>query len=74
MELFRPRAAHRWHMKMKLTFMKRDGNIGKDFIIHWIFVYDMKHVLTAKYLFDEFLERYSRDFKITGGHHLIQVA
>ena len=28
----------------------------------------MKHVPTAKYLLDEFLEKCSRDFEITGGH------
>ena len=49
--------------------MKRDG---KDFIMHWIFVDDMEHIPTAKYLLDEFLEKYSRDFEITGRHHLME--
>ena len=42
--------------------------------MHRIFVDDMKYVPTAKYLslLDEFLEKYSRDFKITGGHHLME--
>ena len=46
--------------------MKRDG---KDFIMHGIFVDDMKHISTAKYLLDEFLEKYSGDLEITGEHH-----
>ena len=50
-------------------FMKRDG---KEFVIHGIFVDDMKHVPTAKYLLDEFLGKHSRDFEITGGHHLME--
>ena len=77
-------AARRWHTKIstwmedndyrevnseKTIFMKRDG---KDFIMHGIFVDDMKHVPTAKYLLDEFLEKYSREFEITGGHHLME--
>ena len=37
--------------------------------MHGIFVDDMKHVPTAKYILDEFLEKYFRDFEITGGHH-----
>ena len=53
-------------------FMKRDG---KEFIMHGIFVDDVKHVSTAKYLLDEFLdsnlEKYSRDFEITGGHQCL---
>ena len=49
--------------------MKRDG---KEFIMHGIFVDDMKHVPTAKYLLDEFLGKHSRDFEITGGHHLME--
>ena len=53
----------------KTIFMKRDG---KDFIMQLIFVDDMKHVPTAKYLLGEFLEKYSRDFEITGGHHLME--
>ena len=52
--------------RKKIIFMNRDG---KDFIMHGIFVDDMKHVPTAKYLLDEFLEKYSRDFEITGGLH-----
>ena len=45
---------------------------GKDFIMHGVFVDDIKHVPKAKYLVDEFLEKYSRFFEITGGHHLIK--
>ena len=77
-------AARRWHTKIstwmenndyapvnseKTIFMKR---VGEDFIIHGIFVDDMKHVPTAKYLLDEFLEKYTRDFEITGGHQLME--
>ena len=32
--------------------------------MHRIFADDMKHVPPAKYLLDEFLEKYSRDFDI----------
>ena len=39
----------------KTIFMKCDG---KEFIMHEIFVDDMKHAPTAKYLLDEFLEKY----------------
>ena len=60
-------ATCRWHTKIstwmedngyqavngeKTTFMKHDG---KEFIMHWIFVNDMKQVPTAKYLLNEFL-------------------
>ena len=53
----------------KTIFMKRDG---KELIMHGIFVNDMKHVPTAKYLVEEFLEKYSRNFEITAGHHLME--
>ena len=79
-------AARRWHTKISTwmdsndyravsshgemtIFMKHDGN---EFIMHGIFVDDMQHVPTAKYLLDEFLEMYSRDFEITGRHHLME--
>ena len=55
-------AARRWHTKI-LTWMEvndyravnRENTIfmncdKKEFIMHWIFVHDMKHVPTAKYL------------------------
>ena len=72
-------AARQWHTWMedndyepvnsdKTIFMKR---VGDDFIIHCIFVDDMKHVPTTQFLLDEFLETYSRDFEITGGHQLM---
>ena len=38
---------------VKTIFLKCDG---KEFIVHGIFVDDMEHVQTAKYLLDEFLE------------------
>ena len=47
----------------KTIFMKRDG---QEFIMHGIFVDDMKHVPTAKYLLGEFLEKYSRNSDIPG--------
>ena len=77
-------AARRWHTKISTwmehneysevnsdmtILMKRDG---KDFIMHVIFFDDVKHVPTAKYLLNEFLEKYSPDFEITGGHHLME--
>ena len=72
-------AARRWHTKIstwmedngypacnseKTIFMKRDGD---DFIIHGLFVDDIKSVPTKKSLLDEFLKKYSRAFQITGG-------
>ena len=36
----------------KRIFVKRDG---KEFIMHGIFVDDMKHVPTAKYLLDDII-------------------
>ena len=77
-------AARLWHTKIltwmedndyqavnseKTIFMKHDG---KEFILHEIHVDDMSPVPTAKYLLDEFLEKYSREFEITGGHHLME--
>ena len=53
----------------KTIFMKRNG---KEFIMHRIFVDDIKHVPTATYLLDEFLKNFSRDFEITAGHHLME--
>jgi len=72
-------AARRWHRKIstwmedngypavnseKTIFMKR---VDDDFIIHGLFVDDIKSVPTKKYLLDEFLAKYSREFEITGG-------
>ena len=41
--------------------------VGKDFIIHGLFVDDMEHTSTSQTLMDEFMQAYSRDFEITGG-------
>ena len=72
-------AARRWHLCIsewmekngypavnseKTIFMKRDGD---DFIIHGLFVDDMMHVPTCDRLKAEFLEKYTKDFDITGG-------
>ena len=48
----------------KTIFMKRNGD---DFIIHSLFVDDMMHVPTCERLKQEFLEKYTKDFEITGG-------
>jgi hypothetical protein len=48
----------------KTIFMKREG---KHFIIHGLFVDDMMHMANNKKLKNEFMEKYSRDFNITGG-------
>ncbi len=48
----------------KTISMKRQGN---DFIIHGLFVDDMMHVPTSDALKHEFMEKYTRDFDITGG-------
>ena len=72
-------AARRWHIHIsewmerngypainseKTIFMKRKGS---DFIIHGLFVDDMMHVPTCDELKDEFMEKYKKDFDITGG-------
>ncbi len=72
-------AARRWHKHSsawmeangyfavnseKTIFMKREG---KQFIIHGLFVDDRMHIATNNKLKNEFLEKYSRDFNITGG-------
>ena len=72
-------AARRWHLHIsawmekngypamnseKTIFMKRDGD---DFIIHGLFVDDMMHVPTCDKLKQEFLDKYTKDFDITGG-------
>ena len=72
-------AARRWHIHIsewmekngypavnneKTIFMKRVGN---DFIIHGLFVDDMMHVPTNNALRQEFMDKYSKDFDITGG-------
>jgi hypothetical protein len=44
--------------------MKRKG---KHFIIHGLFVDDMMHIATNNKIKKEFMEKYSRDFNITGG-------
>jgi hypothetical protein len=48
----------------KTIFMKRAGD---DFIIHGLFVDDIMAAPTKKTLMDEFIEKYSKDFEITGG-------
>ncbi len=72
-------AARRWHRHIsawmeangyiavnseKTIFMEREG---KHFIIHGQFVDDMMHITTNNKLKDEFMEKYSGDFNITGG-------
>jgi hypothetical protein len=44
--------------------MKREG---KHFVIHGLFVDDMMHTATNNKLKNEFMEKYPRDFNITGG-------
>ncbi len=50
----------------KTIVMKREG---KHFIIrvHGLFVDDMMHIATTNKLKNEFMQKYSRDFNITGG-------
>ncbi len=45
-------------------FMKLEG---KHFIIHGLFVDDMMHIASNNKLKNEFMEKYLRDFNITGG-------
>jgi len=42
--------------------------VGKDFIIHGLFVDDMQSASTNQKLMDEFLAAYDHDFEITGGN------
>jgi hypothetical protein len=48
----------------KTIFMKRQGD---DFIIHSMFVDDMIHIPTCDALKQDFMEIYTKGFKITGG-------
>ena len=48
----------------KTIFMKHEG---KHFIIHGLFVDDMIHIATNNKSKNEFMEKCSRDFNITGG-------
>ncbi len=72
-------AARRWHKHIlawmeangylvvnseKTIFMKREG---KHFIIHGLFVDGMMHIATNNKLKNELMEKYLRDFQITGG-------
>ena len=72
-------AARRWHVHIsgwmesngypavnseKTIFMKR---VDDDFIIHGLFVDDMMHIPTNESLWKEFIDKYSKDFDITGG-------
>ena len=72
-------AARRWHMFIS-NWMEKNGypavnsekNIfmcseGNDFILHGLFVDAMMHISTSTKLKDEFMSKYSKDFKITGG-------
>ena len=71
-------AARRWHLFIpdwmekngypavnseKTIFMRREG---KDFNLHGLFVDDMMHTSTSTRLKEEFMKKYSKDFKITG--------
>ena len=44
--------------------MKRTGD---EYIIHGLFVDDMKHIYSCDAMKDEFLALYKKDFDITGG-------
>ena len=41
--------------------------VGNEFILHGLFVDDMMHISTSAELKEEFMSKYSKDFKITGG-------
>ena len=40
---------------------------GTDYIIHGLFVDDMMHISSSDELKKGFMEKYSKDFQITGG-------
>jgi hypothetical protein len=48
----------------KTIFMKHQD---ADFIIHGLYVDDMMHIPTCDALKQEFMEKYTKDFDITGG-------
>ncbi len=48
----------------KTIFMKLQGD---TFIIHCLFVDDMMHIPTCDALKQELMEKYTKDFDITGG-------
>jgi hypothetical protein len=73
-------AARAWHSKIstwmvstgykavndeKTIFMRREGD---EFLIHGLFVDDMKHITNGLRLYKEFLDKYAAAFDITGGH------
>ena len=70
-------AARKWHQRIS-AWMATQGYaavnseetifmkwVGKDFIIHGLFVDDMEHTSTSQILMDEFMKAYSHDFEIT---------
>ena len=73
-------AARRWHMFIS-DWMEKNGypavnsersqktifmrSVGNDFILHGLFVDDMMHISTSTKLKEEFMSKYSKDFKIT---------
>jgi hypothetical protein len=63
----------RWMAKQGYAAVKKREEtifmkwVGKDFIVHGLFVNDMQHTSTSQDLMDEFMHAYSRDFEITGG-------
>ncbi len=72
-------AARRWHTRIS-TWMEVNGYpvvnsektifmkwTGDDFIVHALFVDDIKSVPTKKALLDEFIAKISKEFEITGG-------
>ena len=42
-------------------------SVGNEFILHGLFVGNMMHISTSTKLKEEFMSKYSKDFKITGG-------
>ncbi len=64
-------AAQRLHVLIS-EWMEQHGcpamnSESADFIIHGLFVDDLKHVPSCDRFRDEFLELYKKDFEITGG-------
>ena len=72
-------AARKWHQRIS-AWMATQGYaavnseetifmkwVGKDFIIHGLFVDNMEHSSMSQALMDEFMKAYSHDFEITRG-------
>jgi hypothetical protein len=72
-------AAQKWHNHIS-EWMVNNGYLavnsektifkktkGSEYIIHFLFIDDMMHISSCDELKKEFMDKYSKDFEITGG-------